>query len=480
MKKPKSKAENQVREAVKYAALRSDLIAEYNEARPNGPQSLICYAPFKSMRFSMSGAILACCYNREYALGHYPENTIKETWTGKKARKLREHLSQNDLSLGCQSCEKSILNQTYATTDAAFFDYTPDQVNNDYPVRMEFELDNTCNLECIMCNGELSSSIRKNREYRPAWSNMYDSSFVDQLEEFIPYLKQAYFTGGEPFLIDLYYEIWDRMIDINPEINITVVTNATTLNNKVKNLLRRGNFHIVVSIDSLEENTYKSIRPNSNFERLVDNFQYLQEYCKTNDRWLTLNVCVMRQNWREIPSILKYCNQHSISIYLIKVLFPPYAALWNLESQELHEIEIYLSSHKFDDHGEVQKDNIKRHDALTKQVSHWHLNALKREAQQPRTEDTITDLKESFRQQITDYVYGNLKDSNTEQERKLDKYRQIGEEMFGTINNQRELRNSLLYFNDLPIERTIGEMEFQSIEALQTRVKQAGLEGAYK
>src|SRR5205814_4784152 len=101
--------------------------------------------------------------------------------------------------------------------------------NPERPRIMEFCLENTCNLACVMCNSLLSSSIRKN-EHLPPLKKQYDEHFADQLIPYIPYLKEAIFSGGEPFLIPLYYKIWEQMLDINPDITICVVTNGSTLN----------------------------------------------------------------------------------------------------------------------------------------------------------------------------------------------------------------------------------------------------------
>jgi MoaA/NifB/PqqE/SkfB family radical SAM enzyme len=80
-----------------------------------------------------------------------------------------------------------------------------------YPRVMEFELSNECNLECVMCNGYFSSSIRKNREKLPASVSPYNDQFVDELDQFIPHLTDAKFLGGEPFMIDIYLKIWERI-----------------------------------------------------------------------------------------------------------------------------------------------------------------------------------------------------------------------------------------------------------------------------
>jgi MoaA/NifB/PqqE/SkfB family radical SAM enzyme len=75
------------------------------------------------------------------------------------------------------------------------------------PKVMEFELSNECNLECVMCNGSFSSSIRKNREKLPPIISPYNDDFVNELDAFIPHLTDAKFLGGEPFMIEIYLKI---------------------------------------------------------------------------------------------------------------------------------------------------------------------------------------------------------------------------------------------------------------------------------
>ena len=123
---------------------------------------------------------------------------------------------------------------------------------------MEFEMSNQCNLECIMCNGYVSSSIRQNRDKLPPVHSPYDEKFVTQLRPFIPHLREAKFFGGEPFLIPLYFKMWDAMMEINPSINIFVITNGTVLTDKVKTLLSLGNFELAVSIDSIRKDRYEA------------------------------------------------------------------------------------------------------------------------------------------------------------------------------------------------------------------------------
>ena len=113
--------------------------------------------------------------------------------------------------------------------------------SGDFPRVMEFELSNECNLECQMCNGNVSSSIRKRKDKLPPLPNPYDDAFVQQLEPYLPHLKEAKFYGGEPFLIPVYFQIWDKLAEVNPGCTIFLITNGTHWNNKIKSLVEKLN-----------------------------------------------------------------------------------------------------------------------------------------------------------------------------------------------------------------------------------------------
>ena len=210
----------------------SSILNDYNRTRPMDRQDKICHAPFKSLLFIPSGKAMACHYNRGLSLGQYPEQSIKEIWFGQKIDKLRSYIDNHDLSYGCQNCRYNLNNRQFHLAGAWKHDYLGNSPNG-YPVLLDLQIDNTCNLECVMCSGEYSSLIRKNREKKPGYINPYDEAFVEQLTAFIPHLQGANFTGGEPFLIKTYFNIWDRILELNPQMQIYIHTNGTVLNERI-------------------------------------------------------------------------------------------------------------------------------------------------------------------------------------------------------------------------------------------------------
>lgn len=361
-----------------YRPIEKVLVKSYNKYRNRNKQYLICHAPFKNLYFQMDGNVLACCNNRFYSLGKYPENSLTDIWEGEKLKKLRNHIVYNDLSLGCNFCYSCIKSNNYRGMPAPAFDGF--NIKKDHPISLELELDNTCNLECIMCSGHLSFLIRKNRDKLPPIPKIYDDNFVESLKAIIPGLKRVKFIGGEPFLIEIYYKIWESILEINPQCIIELQTNATTLNDRIKDLLNRGNFRIGVSLDSLQKVTYEKIRVNANFENVMKNILYFSDYSKKAGYALSVSVCPMRINWEEIPDLINFCNDLGADIYFNTVVYPNHLAIWNLNSLKIKEIQEYYKNVVLKKQGSMSLLNYERFKHLENQINLWYDGAIKRES----------------------------------------------------------------------------------------------------
>ena len=237
------------------------------------------------------------------------------------------------------------------------------------PKVMEFEISNVCNLECSMCNGYWSSAIRANREKLPPLKSPYDEDFVKQLEAFIPHLQEAKFLGGEPFLIKTYYQIWDLIIRLNPGITVSITTNGTILNPRIKEILEQLRVRIVMSIDSLDEENYERIRVNAKFEQVMENFHYFRDYAKRKNIGMSIAVCPMQSNWREMPRLLDFCNEQDAYLYFNTVLRPKEASLMLMGSEVLQTVIDHLRSAQLKQDTDVHIHNNGAYLDLIKQLS---------------------------------------------------------------------------------------------------------------
>jgi radical SAM protein with 4Fe4S-binding SPASM domain len=331
----------------------------YNQFRPDGAKKHFCYVPFNSLTFSFKGKVYSCTYNRDIVLGNYPENTIDEIWNGEEANKLREYLRNNDLSYGCQHCKYFFDKEKFSNLKPLVFDKYSyiDQVN--FPRVLEFEMSNVCNYECQMCSGEVSSMIRKNRDNLPPIEVPYDKEFVKQLEKYIPHVKEAKFFGGEPFLIDIYHDIWDKMLEINPSIEFFLITNGSVWNNRVRNLLEKGHFEIAISIDSLQKEKLERIRKHAKFETLMANIHNFNKYAQKHGRAISLSFTLQKENWDEFPDIIKFCNEIGAFIFVSYLEWPENFSIADLTYDELVEIRKYMDQFEFSGITGYKKHNAK-------------------------------------------------------------------------------------------------------------------------
>ena len=379
--------------------LSPEILEEYNRVLNVPAGTSACPAASINLHFSQQGVVTACCFNRQQVLGVYPENSVSEIWNGEPIRELREALQNNDLSLGCQKCEQQIEARDYGGAHALFYSYYgritaekrkerrmepeggPDAPP--LPMRLEFNIHNSCNLECVMCHGLASSAIRTRREKLSPMPNPYDETFVDQLEPFLPYVVEADFMGGEPFLIHAYQMLWERIAVVNPKMELCILTNATILDDKIKELLERINCLMHISIDSMYKETYESIRKGASFEVVMENCMYYLDLMKRKGRPFTWRFCPMRQNWKEIPETVKFCNEKGITLMYNQVDSPVNFSLHTLPVAELQEVINFYKQHiPAETDIEVEKENRKHFVELIQRLEGFliaenRLNGLK-------------------------------------------------------------------------------------------------------
>jgi len=447
------------------------LFDEYNYQRNKKSSTAVCHAPSTNMYFSQTGEVKVCCHNSEFNAGKYPEQSLKEIWNSQAIKSMRQDMAKYKLGKGCEVCSADINAKHFNEVRAKHFDHILSHPH--YPTQMEFLLTNTCNLECVMCKGEFSSSIRKNVEKLPPIQNVYDDKFIEQLEEFIPYLHETRFSGsGEAFLIDVNYKIWERIIALNPNCKIMVQTNGTVLNNRVKDILSKGNFHIGVSLDSLKKAVFEEIRPNSKFERVIENTYYFNEYCLKNERKFNISMCVMRQNWKEMPDFINFSNKLQAVQTFHKVWFPRKYALFNLSLIELEKIHLHLSSFDFSTETYLEKLNREHYKYFQNSVKEWLNESIEignktMNLQNPQ----VADLKSILFQRIKLFLFEN--NNNFEENSELN-YQKIIEK----INQLSDLlieddlkKNALLEMCRVDVKEVVDAFTKNEVNEILVKVR---------
>ncbi len=298
-----------------------------------------CYAPYVSLYFNSVGNVLACCKNDTFLLGNVGSESLKDIWNGGEIKRLRQTLAEYQFEAGCEFCEWQIGEGNYRPAFPTLFEEFPvDSLAPEWPAMIEFAGSNTCNFECIMCYGELSSSIRAHRDGLPPLPRYYSDKFFEELREFLPHLKSAKFLGGEPFLASETFRIWDMMIEQGLAIPCHVTTNASQYSDKVKQVLDSLPISFTVSIDGTTRETFEKIRMNSNFEEVFENLHRFHEYTRKTQTFFSIAFCLLRQNWHEFIDVLLLAETLDCALFVNTVISPSYCSLYTLPANTMLQI----------------------------------------------------------------------------------------------------------------------------------------------
>jgi len=215
-----------------------------------------CIIPWISMMINTDSRVKPCCYYRE-SVGNLKTQSTVEIWNNKNYREIRKKMMNNQEVPGCASCHayesysKESLRQS---SNREFLDQVS-KVDETQPdgflekfelIYLDSRFSNLCNLSCRMCNETSSSSWHKsgvamglvNKE-SPVFlsASNYSGELFEQIKDHIGNIEKIYFAGGEPLIIDEFYQILEYL-DKNKKHDVKLVynTNLTKKNLKDKNI----------------------------------------------------------------------------------------------------------------------------------------------------------------------------------------------------------------------------------------------------
>ncbi|MFN7148526.1 MAG: radical SAM protein [Microthrixaceae bacterium] len=302
------------------------------------PFRAACYAPFVGMTFDVHGMVSVCGFTRASPLGRVGEQPIAQMWQGAVAQRMRSAVRQDDLGTYCTSCAEEIAGGNVHGVFARSFDsFGVDEVAP-WPTRMEFALSTTCNLQCVMCSGEFSSAIRSQREGLPPYRSRYGDAFLDEIGPFLDRLEQARFLGGEPFLADINFRIWQLMVDRGSTAECNVTTNGTQWSPRVESVLEQLRFSLGVSIDGVTRETVETVRAGASYDRIMENLERFLRYRDRRGTSVSLTFCLMRQNVQEYVDYLCFAEDRGCQVFVNTVRQPPQFSLYHLPAHELRDV----------------------------------------------------------------------------------------------------------------------------------------------
>ncbi|HOE03839.1 MAG TPA: radical SAM protein [Bacteroidales bacterium] len=307
--------------------------------------------------------------------------------------------------------------------------------------RIDFELSEFCNLDCIMCERDKSDK-----------KSLYGINFVSELLPLIPNLQYAFFFGGEPFMIPIYYDLWDSIIRLNPACKIIVQTNGNVMNARIERLLLHPGFLVAMSLDSLNDEKYDQIRKNGSLRTFMENFELFNNAMKKKSQTMQISACPMRINWKEIPALVEFCNKNACRIFFNHVEFPDYLNLKNIPSGFLKIIIQYLKSqHRMEGKTDIEAENSRAFSGLLQLLEYWLSQSLVWESQAVKiTKHEVYEImRNSFESSNEHFINEILKDAPGEwliDERSQSKIKNIDfkNELQSLLNHNITIENIVL------------------------------------
>lgn len=352
-------------------------MAVYDAQRPVVSHEWACNAPVNNIYFSASGRA-APCWRELHASPEVwgPDRSIMDLWRGEYFQGYRDALRRSRFVGPCTGCGHEI-DMGVAPLAAV---YDRNEPTPDAPSSFELELSNQCNFACTMCDGDLSSKIRREREHRPPLVSPYDDDFVDQLTELLPTTRDIRFSGGEPTMHPIVHTIADRIAELRPDLPINISTNGSLLNSRVRALLDRTEVRLFLSFDSLQAERYHAIRVGSDFDVLMDNIEAFREHFASNRGSLSINTNPMRPNWDEMATFVRWCSERNLDLAFNTVVHPDHLTLATLPPDELRAVHRSLAAERFEladgaDPATLAR-NVAAYEGVVAQVLTWSKEAL--------------------------------------------------------------------------------------------------------
>jgi radical SAM protein with 4Fe4S-binding SPASM domain len=303
-----------------------------------------CIVPFTTLQLEADGNVNMCRQKgTEFSIGNIKDKTIEEIWNDKPIREIRKEFLDGNI----KTCEKDIRYKkcNLCTENNEIFDEVEiAEVQTGPILRLGFNINGKCNLQCQMCHvWKMPNDLYTNENF---WNYAKERIF--------PTLREVELLSGEPFLQKDTYKLIDILSKQNPTCRWIITTNGHwKLNNKIKKDLDKVLLRdIIISIDSVVPETYSKIRKLGNLEVVLKNLEDFINYEKNRrDRGLSgfnikINYLIQKDNWKEIKIIHDFNkNKPEISSFITFLHEPHvYSLLTLTENQKLDILHFYFTT----------------------------------------------------------------------------------------------------------------------------------------
>lgn len=338
-----------------------------NEGTIKSPKNLkgkYCIQPFMNIDLHSNNGVRCCSESWMPAwIGDYSKNSIKEIWNMDMIKKIRQSIFDGTYEFcDWHQCpfysndeyylytkeelqDPSTLPEGHRTDLAKYklwIQYILDEkIEVDImPANYNLAYDETCNLKCPSCRDKMKI-YKKGSEYEKRLI-IHNKLIKEISESGLENIGKINMTGsGEPFISKIFSDFLFSFDGATlPKLDINIQSNGVLFDEEAWNKMHKIHNNInevIISLDAAKSETYKKIRVNGDFDKLLKNIEFLSGLRKQNKiKKLMLAYVVQEKNFSEMVEALKIGKKYNIDMFIFNLLNDWYS--WNKEEYEKNAI----------------------------------------------------------------------------------------------------------------------------------------------
>jgi radical SAM protein with 4Fe4S-binding SPASM domain len=292
-----------------------------------------CILPWIHFYANPDGSVLPCCIgDHRLPLGNIQQQSVAEVWNSDRYKQMRLKMLSGEQCSECKSCYQTenagvnsfrqSVNRDYSEfinlANETNIDGSLDDIKLKY---LDIRWSNICNFKCRSCSSTYSSSWATEDNKHGHDKKVFifaggknNDDLYSQLMPYISQVKEIYFAGGEPLLMDKHYEILEHLINLgNTDIKIKYNSNISSLQYKGKSVLdlwkNFSNINLNISLDSWDMRA-EYIREGTDWKILEKNIKLVKEICPHVHIGISSVISVF--NVYTLPEFIGYLENKNI------------------------------------------------------------------------------------------------------------------------------------------------------------------------
>ena len=264
-----------------------------------------CPRPFDTVLIDKSGSCYACeCTSwLPQSIGNLNIMPLQDILLSPMVEMLQESIKDGSYRY-CNSSRCSYLLDTRQDKN----DQWPKKLAERKIVNIRLAIDDSCNLRCPSCRTKKifqSDKSQLRKKYKLA------DKIIEYIEKQNHKIKIHVGSDGDPFA-SLVYRYFIKRASTLENVTFTIQTNGLLvkkMHHKNKNLFQKLKV-LNISIDGATKQTYESLRIGGNFEKIIENLQYIKELKSEFNFDLILHYVVQTKNYAEMCEMVKLAEDY--------------------------------------------------------------------------------------------------------------------------------------------------------------------------